>query len=31
MGGGAAAPRRYVIFTDQTYPAPASSDKPGLN
>ena len=31
LWAGAFATRRYVIFTDQTYPAPASSDKPGLN
>jgi sortase A len=28
---GAFATRRYVLFTDQTYPAPPSSEKPGLN
>jgi sortase A len=28
---GAFATRRYVIFTDQTYPIPPGSDKPGLN
>jgi sortase A len=31
LWAGAFATRRYVIFSDQIFPAPPSSDKPGLN
>jgi len=31
LWAGSFATRRYVIFTEQTFPAPPSSDKPGLN